>query len=194
MSWLSSQMGWDANKKKAEGQVNTDKLGNMLQYDVAESTNIFGGQNIGDLGMNMFTDPGSTAQGKRALDTSMKSAFDVAGYAGQQIQSAGARGGGPGAAGTQQAMGMMVQAGETALNSYNQNLDKISGQGTGLIQMAQTSNIANMQAQNQMRGGVSTGTASQYSQNVANKAGVASQRSEERRVGKECRSRWSPDH
>src|SRR5215470_12507535 len=31
-------------------------------------------------------------------------------------------------------------------------------------------------------------------QDVAHKSGCAAQRSEERRVGKECRSRWSPYH
>lgn len=175
MSWLSKAIGWDAQKKTAQGQVDTDKLGGMLEYDVAESSNIFGGQDIGDLGMRMLTDPGRTPQGERAWADAQKGAYDQAGYAGQMMQQAGARAGSPGAAATQQAMGMMSQAGESALLSYNQSLDRISGQGTGLMGMAQTSNLANMQAQNQMRSGVATGTASQYSQNVANKAGVASQ-------------------
>lgn len=175
MSWLSKAIGWDADKKTAQGQVDVGEIGSMLDYNVSTSTNIFGGQDIGQMGMQMMTDPGATQQGQRLQESTQQSAFDQAGYGGQMMAQAGARGGGPGAAASQQAMGMMAQAGESALGAYNQGLDKISQQGTGLIGMAQTSNLANMQAENRMKEGVATGTASQYSQNVANKAAVASQ-------------------
>jgi hypothetical protein len=146
----------------------------MLDYDVNKASNIYGGQNIGDMGMQMMTDPGQTAQGKRMLEQTQTSAFDQAGYAGQQMQQAGARGGGPGAAGKQQAMAMMSTAGENALNAYNQGLEGISNQGMGLMGMAQATRLANQAAENRMREGKATGVASQYSQNVANKGAVAS--------------------
>jgi len=174
MSWLSKAIGWDDQKKAAQSQVDLDKLGGMLDYDVNKASNMYGGKDIGNMGMQMMTDPGQTAQGKRMLEQTQTSAFDQAGYAGQQMQQAGARGGGPGAAGAQQAMGMMAQAGEGALNAYNQGLEGISNQGMGLMGMAQTTRLANQAAENRMREGKATGVASQYSQNVANKGAVAS--------------------